>query len=449
MSSTIRPLVFVSHSHKDSAIAGDLVGFIEAHGIACWWSRRDIRPGENWAEAIDAAIDDCDLMLFVLSSHSNHDKDQVLRELEQANSRKIPILTYRIEDLEPSHGIRFFIRSAQFCNAFGRTPAAIGEELLHGIRGLGAGDRRPLWQAAPGLKLPPSAPPVGLGKKRPPWWAIFFRSPRVTLVVTALLSFVLVAAVILIRRPDNPRTPDNGKPDAAVATNPNLAETTPVTKEPVPASPLRKGTDPAAAAKPAAEPNSQNAEEMFQFALRKLREDDDEKSLLWSRRAAEAGHVDAMCLLAEHYLRGIGVSQDVAEATRWYTRAAAAGSSKARHNLDLLDRLTERESKPEQDKAPTDAELMRKAEGGDAEAQFQMGCELAKRNDLDGAKLWIERAARKGWPRAMSEMGTIYFAGLGVAKDDAKAVEWWTKAAAAGCEVGKHNLEVFRQGDGE
>ena len=52
----------------------------------------------------------------------------------------------------------------------------------------------------------------------------------------------------------------------------------------------------------------------------------------------------------------------------------------------------------------------------------------------------VQRAAEKGEPLAQYQMGLIYAAGLGVSKNDAKAVTWFRKAAENGEPHGQFAL---------
>jgi TPR repeat protein len=54
---------------------------------------------------------------------------------------------------------------------------------------------------------------------------------------------------------------------------------------------------------------------------------------------------------------------------------------------------------------------------------------------------WYEKAAAQGDAQAEYHIGTLYFAGQGVERDEAKAREWWERAAAHGHEVAKEALE--------
>ena len=62
-------------------------------------------------------------------------------------------------------------------------------------------------------------------------------------------------------------------------------------------------------------------------------ERDYSKAMEWFRRAAEAGHVDAMDALASAYERGVGVTPDYDKAVGWYRRAAQCGHSGAEKRL--------------------------------------------------------------------------------------------------------------------
>jgi hypothetical protein len=82
------------------------------------------------------------------------------------------------------------------------------------------------------------------------------------------------------------------------------------------------------------------------------------------------------------------------------------------------------------------ADLLKRAEQGDAEAQDQLGVMYDKGEGVpkDAAKAveWYQKAAAQGNAWAQVHLGWAYESGGGVAKDDAKAVEWYHKAAVLG-----------------
>ena len=57
---------------------------------------------------------------------------------------------------------------------------------------------------------------------------------------------------------------------------------------------------------------------------------------MWYRKAAEQGDAKAMAYLGLCYECGDGVGLDVAEALKWYRKAADLGSSLAKESLDRL-----------------------------------------------------------------------------------------------------------------
>ncbi len=60
------------------------------------------------------------------------------------------------------------------------------------------------------------------------------------------------------------------------------------------------------------------------------------EAVKWYSKAAEQGHVDAQNWLGDLYQDGIFVPQDDAEATKWYSKAAKQGDAKAQSKLDEM-----------------------------------------------------------------------------------------------------------------
>ena len=93
------------------------------------------------------------------------------------------------------------------------------------------------------------------------------------------------------------------------------------------------------------------------------------------------------------------------------------------------------------------------AEGGHAEAQFNLGIVYAKGvgtlADMTEAARWWHRAATQGNTDAQYNLGLIYSQGYGVTKDPAQAVMWWRMAAVGGDPAAQFNLGVmYAEGDG-
>ena len=108
--------VFISHSSKDGKIAAELCDFFEKNGKKCFIAPRDIGAGREYAEEIINGIDNCNSMILILSENSN-DSPHVLREVERAVSKSIPIIIYRLEEVELSKSLEYFLMTNQWLDA--------------------------------------------------------------------------------------------------------------------------------------------------------------------------------------------------------------------------------------------------------------------------------------------------------------------------------------------
>jgi len=64
--------------------------------------------------------------------------------------------------------------------------------------------------------------------------------------------------------------------------------------------------------------------------------EDYAEALKWYRLAAEQGYADAQYALGKAYDDGEGVPQDYAEAVKWYRLAAERGQPDAQFNLGVM-----------------------------------------------------------------------------------------------------------------
>ena len=109
------------------------------------------------------------------------------------------------------------------------------------------------------------------------------------------------------------------------------------------------------------------------------------------QKAADQGHAKAMNNLASQCLWGKGVPQDIAKAKKYYTMAAHRGVPEAMHSL------------------------------ANTYYHDQM--------DFTEAVRWYRQAADLGYEGSQYKLGMSYFAGEGVEKDMALALEYVTLAA--------------------
>ena len=97
--------------------------------------------------------------------------------------------------------------------------------------------------------------------------------------------------------------------------------------------------------------------------------------------------------------------------------------------------------------------LFKKAEQGDARAQYRLGRRYYEGNgvtkDYTKAVYWYRKAAEQGNTKAQESLGLCYASGDGVSENRTKAVYWYRKAAEQGHVVSQYRLgECYHYGDG-
>lgn len=138
-------------------------------------------------------------------------------------------------------------------------------------------------------------------------------------------------------------------------------------------------------------------------------------------------------LLGLFYYRGYFVQEDKIQAEKWLKLSAKKNHPFGNYGVGvLLFFESDKQSQEFFQKAFPALETL--AESGDAEAQCNLGYCYQKGNGVakDPAKAveWYQKAAAQGYVRAQVNLGVCYEDGEGVPKDLAKAVKWYQKAAA-------------------
>ncbi len=127
--------VFVSYSSKDRKIAYEICAFLEERGFGCWIAPRDSRPGEDYAEGIINAIEKAQLMIILLSANANL-SFHVKNEVERAVSKRKPIVTLRIEDVQPSKSLELFVSSYHWIDIFVPPREEKFRQLEHAVKSI-------------------------------------------------------------------------------------------------------------------------------------------------------------------------------------------------------------------------------------------------------------------------------------------------------------------------
>jgi uncharacterized protein len=211
----------------------------------------------------------------------------------------------------------------------------------------------------------------------------------------------------------------------------------------------------------------------------------------WLRQAADKGHVRAMVRLGVVRLLGKGVKQDYKDAHAWFTRAANVASGSAFAALAWMEwkgAIGPRSLENAWDWASKGLGALEEADSrGDVEARIWLAWMyregIGRVQDVEKALNLYRGAADKNDVRALTALGTVYRDGLGVpvnraaarkrrsasarkgyaeaqaclgelydvytgqkvnpAKDFAKALEWYRKAADQGHGRGLYRLGLM------
>ena len=149
---------------------------------------------------------------------------------------------------------------------------------------------------------------------------------------------------------------------------------------------------------------------------------------------ADAGDTKAMLLLGTNYLTGREYTEpDTAKAAVWLSKATEAGDPTAAYILG--DFLTKQGNTVDGNAAYTRAytEYSKLAETGNTNALYWQGYMqqngLGTPADAPAGIAKMEKAAQKGNAWALSQLFKTYAQGIGVAKDEAKAIAYARQAA--------------------
>lgn len=110
--------VFVSHGSDDRVQANELAAFVEAKGAKVWIAPRNVRPGQDYSEQLQEAIENCCAFLVLVTDKANK-SPYVRAETEMAFSLSKPIFPVRLSDIKPAAGLAFFLKIRHWTDAFG------------------------------------------------------------------------------------------------------------------------------------------------------------------------------------------------------------------------------------------------------------------------------------------------------------------------------------------
>lgn len=107
--------VFISHSSADLAVSEKLYEYLEENGIKCWIDTKNVTG--LYARSIIEGIKQSQIMVVIFSRHSNV-SPHVENEVDNAfNERKV-IIPFRIEDIEMSDVLKYYLRKSHYVDGF-------------------------------------------------------------------------------------------------------------------------------------------------------------------------------------------------------------------------------------------------------------------------------------------------------------------------------------------
>jgi TIR domain-containing protein len=124
--------VFISHSREDQAVALRWCEALEQAGLACWMAPRDICAGTEWAAQIIEGIEGARSLLLLLGPAANR-STQVLREVERATHKRVPVVTVWLERVELAKNLEYFLSSLHWIGLDG---SGFEEQVAQVVRAL-------------------------------------------------------------------------------------------------------------------------------------------------------------------------------------------------------------------------------------------------------------------------------------------------------------------------
>ena len=147
----------------------------------------------------------------------------------------------------------------------------------------------------------------------------------------------------------------------------------------------------------------------FKLALAHEEAGNLQLAVVWLRKAAERGYVQAAAELGVKLIMGGGVPIDEKQAVKWLRMPAEHGDAPAQYNLA---------------------------------SSYVSGRGVSK--NLEKAAQWGRVSAEQHYPDAEYMMGVLYGRGDGVPQDYVKSFEWVSMAAAHGHVQAKQSIETLK-----
>ena len=109
--------IFISYSSKDRDIAETICKGLEARELELLDFVPDVRPGDNFQEAIVRALRSAQVMLLVFTSNANN-SDEIKKEVVLAGRHRVTVVPVRVEDVVPNDAFSYEFATRQWFDLF-------------------------------------------------------------------------------------------------------------------------------------------------------------------------------------------------------------------------------------------------------------------------------------------------------------------------------------------
>lgn len=109
---------FISHSSVDSKVANLICEYLEKKELSCWIAPRNIDTGNDYGSEIISGLEKSQSVLLLLSENSNK-SEHVLREIERAAAKCLPIIVIELEHVNKlNKSFEYFISQRQWLSCY-------------------------------------------------------------------------------------------------------------------------------------------------------------------------------------------------------------------------------------------------------------------------------------------------------------------------------------------
>jgi TIR domain len=162
-------------------LAQKVCSALEAAGFKCWIAPRDVVPGTLYADGIVGALDESSILVLLLSKDAVASA-HVGRELEQAVSKRHPIIALRLDTAPLNRAFEYFLNQSQWIELGARGVDTAIATLVEAI----------------GRHLAPGAATIDHASQAPAAARKVPIARRIWVVAGALVVLALVAAYFVV-----------------------------------------------------------------------------------------------------------------------------------------------------------------------------------------------------------------------------------------------------------